>query len=238
MKIALDPYMHRHLSLEELPRKVAELGYEWIELSPRDDFLAWWVHPRAYPERIASFKKALKDHGVKIASLLPMYRWASPHEDERQTAVRYWKKAIEIAVEMGVDTMNSEFGRGPSPDRGHSANCCGGQFTHESSEAAWWRSMEELVPVFEKEGVQLNIEPHPEDWCETLASGGRHDPDDRLEGRQVPLLRAAHLLFRRRHPEDDPRRGAAHRPCPRRPTPTTTRRRLACATSAIRRARG
>ena len=123
--------MHRHLSLEELPRKVAELGYEWIELSPRDDFLAWWVHPRAYPERIASFKKSLKDHGVKIASLLPMYRWASPHEDERQTAVRYWKKAIEIAVEMGVDTMNSEFGRGPSPDRGHSANCCGGQFTHE-----------------------------------------------------------------------------------------------------------
>ncbi len=91
MKIALDPYMHRHLSLEELPRKVAELGYEWIELSPRDDFLAWWVHPRAYPERIASFKKSLKDHGVKIASLLPMYRWASPHEDERQTAVRYWK---------------------------------------------------------------------------------------------------------------------------------------------------
>ena len=129
MKIALDPYMHRHLSLEELPRKVAELGYEWIELSPRDDFLAWWVHPRAYPERIVSFKKALKDHGVTIASLLPMYRWASPHEDERQTAVRYWKKAIEIAVEMGVDTMNSEFGRGPSPDRGHSANCCGGQFT-------------------------------------------------------------------------------------------------------------
>jgi myo-inositol catabolism protein IolH len=110
MRIALDPHMHRHLSLEELPRKVAELGYEWIELSPRDDFLAWWVNPRAYPERIASFKKSLKDHGVKIASLLPMYRWASPHEDERQSAVKYWKKAIEIAVEMGVDTMNSEFG--------------------------------------------------------------------------------------------------------------------------------
>jgi predicted xylose isomerase-like sugar epimerase len=118
VKIALDPYMHRHLSLEELPRKVADLGYDWIELSPRDDFLAWWVHPRTYPERIASFKKALKDHGVKIASLLPMYRWASPHEDERQTAVRYWRMAVEIAVEMGVDTMNSEFGRGPSPDRG------------------------------------------------------------------------------------------------------------------------
>ena len=68
---------------------------------------------------------------MKIASLLPMYRWASPHEDERQAAVRYWKKAIEVAVEMGVDTMNSEFGRGPSPERGQSANCCGGRFTAE-----------------------------------------------------------------------------------------------------------
>ena len=42
MKIALDPFMHRHLSLEALPSKVAELGYEWIELSPRADFLEWF----------------------------------------------------------------------------------------------------------------------------------------------------------------------------------------------------
>jgi len=35
MKIALDPYMHRHLPLEALPRKAAEVGYEDIELSPR-----------------------------------------------------------------------------------------------------------------------------------------------------------------------------------------------------------
>ena len=33
MKMALDPRMHRHRSFEELPRKVAELEYEWIELS-------------------------------------------------------------------------------------------------------------------------------------------------------------------------------------------------------------
>jgi myo-inositol catabolism protein IolH len=28
--------------------------------------------------------------------------------------------------------------------------------------------MEELVPILESEGVTLNVEPHPEDWCETL----------------------------------------------------------------------
>ena len=38
----------------------------------------------------------------------------------------------------------------------------------EACEDAWWRSMEELVPIFEKEGIQPHIEPHPEDWCETL----------------------------------------------------------------------
>jgi myo-inositol catabolism protein IolH len=168
MKIALDPYMHRHLPLTELPRLAAELGYEYIELSPRADFLDWWVHPRAYPERIQEFKTALRDHGVKLASLLPMYRWASPNEDERNTAVTYWKKAIEIAVEMGCDTMNSEFGRGPHPERGSCSSCCGGGNTTEMSEAAWWRSMKELVPIFEREGINLHVEPHPEDWVETL----------------------------------------------------------------------
>jgi myo-inositol catabolism protein IolH len=168
MKIALDPHMHRHLSLTELPRLAADLGYEYIELSPRPDFLAWWVQPRAYPERMREFKQALKDHGVKLASLLPMYRWASPHEDERKAAVQYWKKAIEIAVEMDCPVLNSEFGRGPSPDRGSQSYCCGGHYSGEASEAAWWRSIEELVPVLEKEGVALHIEPHPEDWCETL----------------------------------------------------------------------
>jgi myo-inositol catabolism protein IolH len=167
MKIALDPYMHRHLSLSELPVLAAKLGYEYIELSPRADFLDWWVRPRVYPERIAEFKKALKDNGVKLASLLPMYRWASPHEDERLAAVDNWKRAIQVAVDMGCDTLNSEFGRGPSPHRGH-ATCCGGQHSAEHSEAAWWRSMEELVPVLEREGVNLHIEPHPEDFVETL----------------------------------------------------------------------
>ena len=119
------------------------------------------------PDRIKSFKRALKDANVGIASLLPMYRWASNDEFERQAGVRHWKRAIEIAVELGVDTMNSEFGRGPHPDKG-SCDCCHTGSMIEACEDAWWRSMEELVPVFEKEGIQPNVEPHPEDWCETL----------------------------------------------------------------------
>ena len=167
MKIALDPYMHRHLSLPALVQKTAELGYDQIELSPRADFLDWWVMPRAHAGRIAEFKRALREHGVGLATLQPMYRWASPFEDERQWAMKCWKKAIEVAVEMDCRLMISEFGRGASPER--SVGQGAGANTREMCEAAWWRSMEELVPIFEREDLTLSVEPHPEDWVETLA---------------------------------------------------------------------
>jgi sugar phosphate isomerase/epimerase len=56
---------------------------------------------------------------VKLASL------GKPAE--RRAAVSYWKKAIEIAMEMDCDTMNSEFGHGSLPDRTSHSNCYGGQ---------------------------------------------------------------------------------------------------------------
>ena len=46
MKIALDPYMFRTTPLLELPGVVADLGYEYIELSPREDFTPFFLHPR------------------------------------------------------------------------------------------------------------------------------------------------------------------------------------------------
>ena len=34
------------------------------------------------------------------------------------------------------------------------------------SEAQFWRSMEELLPIFEREGIRLNLEAHPDDFIE------------------------------------------------------------------------
>ena len=36
----------------------------------------------------------------------------------------------------------------------------------EASEAAFYRSMEEILPVLEREGIRLNIDPHPDDFVE------------------------------------------------------------------------
>ena len=87
-----------------------------------------------------------------MSSVLPLFRWSGPDEEDRKAAVRYWTRAIQIASLLGVDTMNSEFNGNPR----EAATC----------ERMFWQSMEELLPVFEKEGIRLVLEPHPDDWEE------------------------------------------------------------------------
>jgi myo-inositol catabolism protein IolH len=157
MKIALDPYMLRGVPLLELPRKVADLGYKYIELSPRDDFLPFFKHPRVDNAGVAAFRRELAAAEVEVASVLPLYRWSGPDEDARQAAVRYWKRAIEITVDLGVTVMNSEFNGRPEKA--------------DESEAQFWRSLEELLPIFEREGVRLVLEPHPDDFIEDGFAG-------------------------------------------------------------------
>lgn len=155
MKLAIDPYMFRRVPLLELPSLVCELGYQWIELSPREDFTPFFTHPRTNDSTVAAFKRELAAAGVGVSSVLPLYKWSGPDEDERQAAVRYWKRAIQITADLGVDTMNSELNGRPEQAA--------------RSESQFWRSMEELLPAFEREGIRLVLEPHPDDFEE----GGR-----------------------------------------------------------------
>jgi myo-inositol catabolism protein IolH len=152
MRIALDPYMYRHLPLAQMVDKVAELGYDYIELSPREDFLPFYKAARVDRARIKELRKALTDAGVRLSSLLPMYHWASADEGLRLAAVRNWKRAIQIAVEMDCELVNTEF-------TGQSDNplVCENQFM---------RSMDALIPEFEREGIKLDIQAHPYDFCE------------------------------------------------------------------------
>ena len=175
MRIALDPQMLRTTPLLELPDVVAAMGYEWMELSPREDFIPFFKHPRVDLPTVRAFRSKLTDAGVGVTSLLPVMRWSGPGEVEREAAVRYWRRAIEICVELGVDTMNSEFnGRPEAP---------------ELAEAMFWRSMEELLPVFEAEGVKLSLEPHPDDFIEL----GR-PAVDMIRGIDSPLVSFLYCL--------------------------------------------
>lgn len=153
MKLALDPQMFfATSSVFELPDVAASLGYAWIELSPKDDFIPFFRHPRIDDAGVRRLKKVAADAGVGFASLIPLNRWSGPSEDQRQAAVRSWKRSIQIAVDLGVDVLTSEFnGRPEDP---------------ETAEAMFLRSMDELLPVLEREGVALVLEPHPDDFVE------------------------------------------------------------------------
>lgn len=152
LQIALDTYMFRRVPLLELPGLVADLGYEWIELSPRDDFIPFFRHPRVDLATVRSFRKALETAGVGVCSTQFVQRWSGPGEDERRQAVRNVKRILEVTTELGVPVVQSEFnGRPELP---------------EASEARFFDSLEELAPAFEAAGVELRLEPHPDDFVE------------------------------------------------------------------------
>jgi myo-inositol catabolism protein IolH len=91
MKIALDPYMLRGLPFREVCRTAADVGYEWIELSlARTSSRSSASASR--PGAGGRVRDGASETGVGLSSILPLYRWSSPDEDERQAAVRYWKR--------------------------------------------------------------------------------------------------------------------------------------------------
>lgn len=153
VRIALDPtpFHHDH-ALLDFPDLVARLGYDAMQLTPHADFAPFFRHPRADRALVAALRTRAADAGVTIPAILPVQRISWPDEPQRQAAVRNMRRVIQLAVDLGVPTINTEFsGR---PERA------------EESEAAFFRSMEELLPIVEAEGLRLNVDPHPDDFVE------------------------------------------------------------------------
>ena len=83
MKLALDPQMfYSGSSVYELPDIVASLGYDWMELSPKADFVPFFRYPRIDDGGVKRLKKIASDAGIGIASVLPVLRWSGPDEDQ------------------------------------------------------------------------------------------------------------------------------------------------------------
>jgi myo-inositol catabolism protein IolH len=130
----------------------ARLGYEHFQLTPHVDFAPFFRYPKADDALVSALKKRTQDAGVTIPAILPVQRISSPEEPQRRAAVRNFRRVIELAVELGIPIINTEFsGR---PERA------------EESEDAFYRSMEELLPIIEREGLRLNVDPHPDDFVE------------------------------------------------------------------------
>jgi myo-inositol catabolism protein IolH len=143
---------HAELSVPDEIRKAAELGYEYVEMSPRADFFFWHRYPKADDSAIADINKAMKETGVRICSLVPVFNWSAPDEQERAAQVRNWKRLLEIADSLEVPIVMSELSGDPNDPR--------------RSEQSFYRSIEELSPIFEQYDLALHLEAHPYDFVE------------------------------------------------------------------------
>ncbi len=152
MKIAFDVDVIRNLGITRMVHQVAEWGYKYIEQSPHPQINPFYKHPKASREIMREYKNALNATGVEISSFITVYRWSGPDEARRQAAVKNWKRMIEIAVEMGVQVINTELSGNPNEP--------------EICEEMFYRSMDELLPIFEREGIRCEIQAHPWDFCE------------------------------------------------------------------------
>ncbi|MCU1480248.1 MAG: IolH [Subtercola sp.] len=153
VRIALDPTPYHHdYTLLQFPDVAARLGYEHLQLTPHPDFSPFFRYPKADDDLVAKLKKATADAGVSIPAILPVQRISSPDEALRLTAVRNFRRVIQLAVDLEVGIINSEFSGRPE--------------LSEESEAAFYRSMDDLLPLIESEGLRLNFDPHPDDFVE------------------------------------------------------------------------
>ncbi|MBR0599947.1 sugar phosphate isomerase/epimerase family protein [Sinanaerobacter chloroacetimidivorans] len=153
MKIAFDvDVLAKQMSINDMVHQVADWGYKYIEQSPHPRINPFYKHPLFSRECEAEYRKALKETGVEISSFIVVYRWSGPTEEQRVHAVANWKEIIKIAVNMGVQVINTELSGDPNQPE-----ICNGM---------WFKSMEELLPIAEREGIRIEIQSHPYDFCE------------------------------------------------------------------------
>ncbi|MFC9442003.1 MULTISPECIES: sugar phosphate isomerase/epimerase family protein [unclassified Brevibacterium] len=153
MKLAYDPTpLHHTHRLLDFAAATADLGFEHMQLTPHPDFATHFRYPKMDRELIARFARSVDAAGITVPALLPVQRIAWPDEAKREAAVRNFLRVIEIAVDLGVETINTEFSGRPE--------------SFEESEESFYRSMDEILPVIEREGLRLNFDPHPDDFVE------------------------------------------------------------------------
>lgn len=153
VRIAIDltPF-NDSVHLLDFPDLAARLGYEYLQLTPNPDFGRHFHHPKVDAEMIAALKKRASDAGVTITSVQPVQRFGGPDPRDVEMAVFHTTRYIEVAAELDAPVINTEFSGRPERE--------------EESEYSFYRSMEQLLPIAEREGVTINFDPHPDDFVE------------------------------------------------------------------------
>lgn len=193
MKIAIAEFpMYIGHPIEEMVAEVGEIGYGHIELAG-----AQRVAGGAGDDKAArSLVRALESQSVGLAAIGAGVPLASADEEVRHAAVQDFAGTVRLAGRLGCALVTSEMSGGNS-------------LTQEECVAAFERSVSELVPVLEAEGVRRRLRATPRRLRREPRARPGHLEQDRPRARRLPLLLPAHLRPRRRPRFNDPFGGEA-----------------------------
>ena len=153
MKIAFDvDVLSKQMSINDLVHQVADWVTNTLS-SPRIRGSIPSTSIRSSPKECEEeYRKLSRRRDARSHPLSASTAGPARTEEQRKMAVANWKKMIEIAVNMGVPVINTELSGDPNQQE-----ICNGM---------WFRSMEELLPIIEREGLRVEIQSHPYDFCE------------------------------------------------------------------------
>ncbi|HHX23102.1 MAG: sugar phosphate isomerase/epimerase family protein [Tepidanaerobacteraceae bacterium] len=148
MKISFSTFPYLYYSLEDVIKKLSDMGYDGIEI--------WGGTPHAYAydmnkEKISAIKERIQQSGIEISGFIPaQFRYpaniAIDDKVVRERSLNYLKKSIDIAVELGSPLVSI---------------CPGHTRFGQSFESAWEnlvKALEELVS-YSSGSIGIFIEP-------------------------------------------------------------------------------
>ena len=162
MKLAFSSNAYMHFSIEETIQKIAQLGYQGIEVLA-DVPHAWPAG--LLPERKESIRRHLEEHQLEISNVnafmmnavadprQPYWHpgWTDPDPHYRAIRREHTKRALQLAAEIGAPTVTTEPGGLLTSDQ-----------TWESAAGIFYDEIMPCVEVAEQQQVRLLIEPEPE----------------------------------------------------------------------------
>jgi sugar phosphate isomerase/epimerase len=162
MKLAFSSNAYMHFSIEDTIRKIAELGYQGIEVLA-DVPHAWPAG--LLPERKKSIRDHLDKHGLAIANVnafmmnavadprQPYWHpgWTDPDPHYRAIRREHTKRALKLAAEIGAPNITTEPGGLLVPGQ-----------TWEQAADIFYDELMACIELAESLKVQLLIEPEPE----------------------------------------------------------------------------
>jgi sugar phosphate isomerase/epimerase len=162
MKLAFSSNAYMHFSIENTIAKIAELGYQGIEILADV--------PHAWPaglleERKESIRNSLLKHRLTISNVnafmmnavadprQPYWHpgWTDPDPHYRAIRREHTKRALHLAKELGAPHITTEPGGQLTPDQ-----------TWQQGAKIFYDELMPCLDVAEKLGVKLLIEPEPE----------------------------------------------------------------------------